>query len=96
MVKKALLVQRIAKSTDLSLREASVCFDVIFDTLADAIINGERVELRSFGTFSTRQVPQKKYPSSFSAQPTIIPSHSRIVFRPSQKLRQSVWNKVNN
>ena len=96
MVKKALLVQRIAKTTDLSLREASVCVDVIFDTLADAIINGERVELRKFGTFSTRQVSQKKYPSTFSSQTVVIPSHSRIVFRPSLKLRQSVWNKVNN
>jgi len=61
--------------------------------MADAISRGERIELRGFGAFFIRPVPQKKYPSSFSDQ-TVVPAHGRIVFRPCQKLKTSVWNKV--
>jgi len=93
MIKKVSLMQKIARTTKMPLREASTCIDVIFNAMADAISRGERIELRGFGTFFTRPVPQKKYPSSFSAQ-TVIPAHGRIVFRPCQRLRQSVWNKV--
>jgi nucleoid DNA-binding protein len=93
MLNKASLMKKITKTTKLPLREASACIDVIFDAMGDAISRGERIELRGFGTFFTRAVPQKKYPSSFSPQ-TVIPAHGRIGFRPCQKLRESVWNKV--
>jgi hypothetical protein len=32
--------------------------------------------------------------SAFSNTSSVIPSHGRIVFRPCQKLRLSVWNRV--
>ena len=96
MVKKALLTQRVAKSTALSLRDASACIDIILDTLTDAISKGERIELRGFGTFSTRQMAEKRYPSSLSGQTVVIPSRKKIVFRPSQNLKLAVWNRASS
>jgi len=60
MIKKVSLMQRITKATKLPLREASACIDVIFDTMADAISRGERIELRGFGSFYVRKVAAKK------------------------------------
>jgi len=91
MIKKTSLMQKIAKTTKLPLREASMCIDVIFNAMADAISRGERIELRGFGSFDIRQVKTKKV--SFVSG-SIVPAHGRIFFRPCQKLRQSVWNKV--
>jgi integration host factor subunit beta len=93
MIKKSALIQKINKIAGVTLRDASVCIDVIFDAMSEAISRGERIELRGFGSFSIKNVSQKNYPSSFSSQ-TLIPSHGRIVFRPCQKLRLSVWNRV--
>jgi integration host factor subunit beta len=95
MLNKQVLMRSASRTTGLSLRETSTCIDSIIEALGDAISRGERVELRGFGSFFTRPVSQKKYPSSFSTQ-TVIPAHGRIVFRPSQKLRESVWKKVND
>jgi len=92
MIKKALLMQEIAKTTKLPLREASACIDVIFDAMADAISRGERIELRGFGSFVVRQVAARK---TALANGSVVPAHGRIVFRPCQKLRESVWNKFN-
>jgi len=91
MVKKASLVKLLNKTNSLPFRDASACIDVIFDSLAEAISKGERVELRGFGSFIVRDVKSRK--STIGS--TVIPAHSRIFFRPCQKLRSSVWNKVN-
>jgi len=87
------LAQKINKTAGVSLRDASLCIDVIFDAITDAISRGERVELRGFGSFFVKDVSTKKYPSTFSGE-KIIPAHGRVVFRPCQKLRMSVWNRV--
>jgi integration host factor subunit beta len=86
-------MRAVSKSTGLSLRDSSACIDSIINTLNEAIPRGEKVELRGFGSFSIRHISSKKYPSSFSGD-KVIPSHGRIVFRPCQKLRLSVWDRV--
>jgi len=91
MLNKAILMQKTAKTTKLPLREASLFIDVIFDVMADAISKGERIELRGFGSFDVKQVAARK--TAFIKSP-VVPIHGRIVFRPCQKLRTSVWNKV--
>ena len=85
-------MQRMSKTTHLPLRETSACIDVIFDEMADAISRRERIELRGFGSFDVRQVAPRK---TALANGATVPAHGRIVFRPCQKLRESVWNKVN-
>ena len=99
MIKKAALTHIINKSITLScgrgipLRDASACVDSVFDTLAEALSRGERVELRGFGSFFVRDIKQKKYPSSLKGD-HVVPAHRKIVFRPAQKLRLAVWNKA--
>ena len=98
MINKAALIQIINKSIKLScgrtipLRDASACVDAVFITLAEALSRGERIELRGFGSFYVKDVPQKKYPSSLNGN-HVVPAHSKIVFRPALKLRLAVWNK---
>ena len=91
MLNKASLMQKVAKTTKLPLREVSECIDAIFDVMADTISNGGRIELRGFGSFDVRKVAARK---TALANGATVPAHGRIVFRPCQKLRQSVWNKV--
>jgi len=93
MLNKAILMHKTAMTTKLPLREASLFIDIILEEMADAISRGERIELRGFGSFDVRRVAAKK---SGVVNGFIVPSHSRIVFRPCQKLRTSVWNKVIN
>ena len=101
MIKKAVLTQVINKSIKIKsimikgipVRDASACVDAIFKTLAEALIKGEKVEIRGFGTFSVREVKARKSSITLNGNDK-VPAHGRIVFRPSQKLRQAVWNKI--
>ena len=86
MINKASLIRAVNKTTGITLREASICIDSIIESLNDAISRGERIELRGLGTFFVKKVTSRKTGIGF------IPAHSRIYFKPCQKLRESVWN----
>jgi len=82
------LTKKVNKTAGLSLLDASVCIDVIFESIADSISRGERVELRGFGSFFVKETAARK--AAFAN----VPAHGRVVFRPCQKLKMSVWNRV--
>jgi len=92
MINKAALMRSASRTTGLSLRDTAACIDSVVETINDAISRGERIELRGFGTFSVKQVSTKNYPTSFTQK--TVPAHGRIVFRPSQRLKKSVWDKI--
>jgi nucleoid DNA-binding protein len=91
MINKAKLLQGLRKSVSIPYRDAAACVDFFLDALADGISRGERIELRGFGTFEVKQVPEKKHRSIWSEK-AVLPSHGRIIFRPCQKLRDAAWN----
>jgi len=52
---KSELIQRIAeKNPHLYLRDVEKIVDTIFNTITDALVDGDRVELRGFGAFSVK------------------------------------------
>jgi nucleoid DNA-binding protein len=88
MITRAALSHQLRKSAGLSHRAASVCVDVLLDAITESLAGGESIELRGFGSFSVKNVSPRK--AVFSN----IPAHGRIVFRPSRKLRESVWGRT--
>ena len=93
MINRATLLRMVRKATALSYRESALCVDTVIDALAEGISRGDRVELRGLGSFTVKQVSIRRHPGIFSEE-KLIPAHGRITFRPCQKLRELVWNKV--
>jgi len=53
MLKKE-LVDQISDDLNIQKQDVAVAVDIILDSMVDAISEGRRVELRGFGSFSTR------------------------------------------
>lgn len=52
---KSELIQRLAeRNPHLYLRDVEKIVDTIFDEITEALVNGDRVELRGFGAFSVK------------------------------------------
>lgn len=50
------LIQKLAeKNPHLYLRDVETIVDTTFDEVTEALIRGDRVELRGFGTFSVKE-----------------------------------------
>ena len=51
---KSELVEKLANQEKLSVHVARRIVDTIFDTMTNALIDGDRIELREFGVLSVR------------------------------------------
>jgi len=51
---KSELIQVLAKQVDLPLRKSEEIVDKVFDTMSRALVRGERIEIRGFGSFVVR------------------------------------------
>jgi integration host factor subunit beta len=49
------LIQALHQKTDLSKHEARKVVEFFFDSITDAFVKGERVEIRGFCTFSIKE-----------------------------------------
>ena len=52
---KAELIASLSKKTNLPVRKAQEVTDMVFDTVSNALIAGDRIEIRGFGSFTIRQ-----------------------------------------
>ena len=52
---KSQLIEEVASRLGLTREEARLLVDTVFSTMAQALVRGERVEVRGFGSFDVRQ-----------------------------------------
>ena len=52
---KTELVKNVAQSADISQKDASAAVQSVFDTIANALQSGDKVQLIGFGTFEVRE-----------------------------------------
>ncbi|MGD8387914.1 MAG: HU family DNA-binding protein [Desulfobacteraceae bacterium] len=51
---KSQLIEALAKAEDLALKKAEEVVNTVFGDMEEALIKGERVEIRGFGSFKIK------------------------------------------
>ena len=49
------LIEAFAKEIGLTLRDSAVCVNTLFNSMADTLAKGGRVEIRGFGSFKVKE-----------------------------------------
>jgi nucleoid DNA-binding protein len=62
--------------------------DVIFDTIAEALTNGDETVIRSFGRFYTQTIPSYSIKRVRTGEPHLVESRPLPVFKSSKALRR--------
>jgi len=52
---KSDLIVSLAKEADLPLRKAEEIVNLVFETMSNALIDGDRIEIRGFGSFMVKE-----------------------------------------
>jgi nucleoid DNA-binding protein len=89
---KAQIVDIIAKGTGLTKIESGAVVDGFLATISYALQNGERVELRGFGSFCLRERKEKHVANPRTGKMMEIPHRIVPDFKPSPKLKSYVLN----
>ena len=84
---KADLIHRVVKATTLHSPAARDAVEALFESLASALVRGDRVVLRRFGVFHARPRKTGKARNPRTNEPVGIPRGRVVRFRPATDLR---------
>ena len=87
---KADIVNEIAKSTGVEKIQVQAIVEAFMDSVKDAMINGENVYLRGFGSFIIKKRAEK-VARNISKNTTItIPAHNIPAFKPAKSFAAKI------
>jgi len=90
---KSELVEIIAEQQEgITRREAEVVVNTILSVIGDALADGDHVELRGFGSFTTKQRNARVGRNPKTGAAVMVPAKIIPHFKPGKVLRERVDN----
>ncbi len=87
---KADLVDKVTSLGDLTRRDGEVIVDTLFEAVIGALKSGDKIEIRGFGSFRTRQRNARTGRNPKTGAKVDVPAKRVPFFKPSKELRDSV------
>ena len=91
------LVEILTQKFDLSNSspaDMDTIVNFLLDALSSALVEGKRIEIRGFGSFSISRRPSRLGRNPRSGAQVVIPEKLVPHFRPGKALREAVDNKA--
>ncbi len=90
VIKSELITRLAAKNPHLYQREVEGVVNAIFKEIADAMRDGNRVELRGFGAFSVRLRQPRLGRNPRTGEPVDVTEKSVPFFRTGKEMRERI------
>jgi len=87
---KADLVDQVITLGDLTRRDSEVIVETLFESVIDALKAKDKVEVRGFGSFRTRQRKPRTGRNPKTGESVAVPAKRVPYFKPSKELRDLV------
>lgn len=87
---KADLVDKVTALGDLTRRDGEIIVDLLFDSVIGALQSGDKVEIRGFGSFRTRQRKARVGRNPKTGAKVDVPAKKVPFFKPSKELRDLI------
>ena len=85
---KADLARSIAKKHNLTQKEAVSVVDAVLETITDALAQGDKVELRGFGSFAVKNRPARTARNPKTGERVSVPPKVTPAFKASKALKK--------
>ena len=90
---KSELIEKLSYTNGvLNKKESEIIVNTIFNSISDALIAGDRVEIRGFGSFTIRNRDAREARNPKSGDIVRIPSKKTPFFKTGKELREKVNN----
>src|ERR1700688_2218551 len=89
---KADLVEEVTKVTELPRKESEMVVETIFDSIIQALQHSDKIEIRGFGSFRTRQRRGRIGRNPKTGAKVDVPPKKIPFFKPSKELKDFVNN----
>src|ERR1700729_4275382 len=89
---KADLVEEVVRKAELPRKESEAIVETIFESIIGALQGGDRIEIRGFGSFRTRQRRGRTGRNPKTGAKGEVPPKKIPYFKPSKELKDYVNN----
>ena len=87
---KADLVEDVARAAELTKKDAERLVEIVFESIIDTLNNGEKIELRGFGSFRVRERGARRGRNPKTGDPVNIPAKRVPYFKPGKELKELI------
>jgi len=85
---KSEFITELANRLDyLSYKDAAIVVNTFFDSISDALMNGDKVELRGFGSFKVKTRPPRTGRNPKTSEKVHVPAKKVPYFKPGKDLK---------
>ena len=92
---KADLIEEVTRVTELPRKESEMVVETIFDSIIEALQKSDKIEIRGFGSFRTRQRQARIGRNPKTGTRVEVPAKKIPYFKPSKELKDVVNNSDN-
>ncbi len=87
---KADLIEEVLRVTELARRESETIVETIFESIIGALQKGEKIEIRGFGSFRTRERRGRVGRNPKTGEKVEVKAKKIPFFKPSKELKDFV------
>jgi integration host factor subunit beta len=87
---KADLIDEVSRVVEMTRKESEIIVETIFDSIVKSLRGGDKIEIRGFGSFRTRQRQARIGRNPKSGDRVDVPAKRIPFFKPSKELRDLV------
>ncbi|MET3289522.1 HU family DNA-binding protein [Brevibacillus fluminis] len=87
---KTELISKVAETTELTKKDATKAVDAVLDAIAEALKEGDKVQLIGFGNFEVRERAARKGRNPQTGEEIEIASSKIPAFKPGKQLKDSI------
>ena len=95
MTKSELIEELSRKQPQLAYKDIELAVKTVLEYMSSSLSNGERIEIRGFGSFSLHYRPGRSGRNPKSGEPVALPAKYVPHFKPGKELRERVNNRYN-
>lgn len=92
-MRKDEFITQVAARSGLTKKAAEQAADAVFETIAQALAQGEKLNIVGFGAFETRERPARTCRNIHTGAPIAVQAALAPVFKPAKQLKERV-NRV--
>lgn len=87
---KADLIDEVARVVEMTRKDSEVIVETIFDSVVRSLHSGDKIEIRGFGSFRTRQRQPRVGRNPKTGSRVDVPAKRIPYFKPSKELKDLV------
>ncbi len=87
---KAELVEDVARAAELTKKDAERLVEIVFESIIETLNQGEKIELRGFGSFRVRERGSRRGRNPKTGDPVDIPAKRVPYFKPGKELKELI------